>query len=71
MNPTQLFLLTNYLSRFITFDTDDESNGCDHTLYHTLAWIDEQQLDQETCLGWLQERGGWCDCSIVMHVFLS
>ncbi len=71
MNRTQLFLLMNYLSRYITLDTDDESNGCDHTLQHTLAWIAEQHLDQEACLTWLQHRGGWCDCQIVTHVFLA
>lgn len=70
VNRTQLFLLTNYLSQYITFDADDASNGCDHTLQQTLAWIAEHHLDQETCLSWLQQRGGWCDCTIVLHVFL-
>ena len=71
MNRTELFLLCDYLSRFITFGTDDESNGCDHTLLHTREWIAARNLDQETCLGWLQQRGGWCDCMIVSEIFLA
>ena len=71
MNSSQLFALTNVLSRFITFGTPDETNGCDHTLRYTEAWLAEQQIDAEAALGWLQQRGGWCDCSIVVNVFLA
>jgi|GEM_PF-3814298 len=71
VNRTHLFLLTNYLSQYITFDTDDASNGCDHTLEYTRAWMADHRLDHETCLSWLQQRGGWCDCRIVLHIFLA
>ncbi len=71
MNRSQLFLLGKHLSQYITFEDDDEPNGCDHTFTRTLAWIKHHNLDQETCLGWLQQRGGWCDCTVVLDVLLA
>ena len=71
MNRSHLFSLMNYLSQFITLDPDNESTGCNHTFQHTLAWINSQHFDQEAWLSWLQQRGGWCDCTIVLHIFLN
>jgi hypothetical protein len=71
MNRSQLFSLANYLGERVTLGTEDESNGCDHTLTHTSAWIAAHNLDRESVLGWLQARGGWCDCRIVTEVLLA
>ena len=71
MNQSLLFSLSNHLSQHITVGTADESTGCDHTFCHTLAWITAHNLDQEAWLGWLQQRGGWCDCTIVVEVLLA
>jgi hypothetical protein len=70
MNRSQLFGLGNYLSQHLTFGTGDERNGCDRTFRHTQAWIAEHNLDREACLGWLQQRGAWCDCGVLLEVLL-
>lgn len=71
MNHGHLFALSNYLSHVITLGTADESTGCDHTFAHTLRWIRANHLDEETVLGWLQQRGGWCDCTVVQEVLMA
>lgn len=71
MNRTQLFSLSTYLSHFITLDVDIDAQGCDHTLRSVEAWIAHQNLDRETWLGWLHQRGGWCDCRVVELILLA
>lgn len=69
MNRLRLYSLANYLAAYIS--AGDYSNGCDHTLRRTIAWINEQALDRGAVLAWLQRRGGWCDCSVVQNICLA
>ena len=42
--------------------------GCDHTPKITIAFLNENKLNQNIILPWLQEQGGYCDCEILANV---
>lgn len=53
------------------FDQLDEvlgNEGCDHTPKITRTFFEEQDLDFEKILPWLEEQGGYCDCEILANV---
>ena len=53
-----------YLLRMIT------EFGCDGTYRWTIRWRDVRAAQlQETLLGQLSRRGGFCDCEVLMNVF--
>jgi hypothetical protein len=45
-----------------------QEHGCDHTLRNAEAWARHEKIQW----GWLQneleERGGYCDCEVVLNV---
>jgi len=43
-------------------------NGCDHTLLHTLKFIEARKLPQKTLIDWLEIHGGYCDCEVIANV---
>ena len=45
-----------------------EAEGCDHTLRHTLAFVEAKQLPRESVVKWLNENGGYCDCEVIANV---
>ena len=42
--------------------------GCDHTNKMTKTFLEEQQLNSESILPWLEEYGGYCDCEVLANV---
>ena len=40
---------------------------CDHSLRFTTEWIARQKLSTTTFFSWARERGGYCDCEILMN----
>jgi len=38
--------------------------GCDHTRTFTEDWLDDNKIDAEPVLKWLEENGGFCDCEV-------
>lgn len=70
MNRSDIFHLSNALSRHITLDDPQGKTGCDGTLRHTLHYLQAHNLDQATWEHWLHERGAWCDCGVVAEVLL-
>ena len=45
-----------------------ESDGCDHSLRATQAWIGRRKMDDAALLLWLEANGGHCDCEVVGNV---
>lgn len=45
-----------------------EAAGCDRTLAHTFAFLDERKLPREPVVRWLNEYGGYCDCEVIANV---
>jgi hypothetical protein len=45
--------------------------GCDHTLRHTRAWLQERGLPVAATLTALLAQGGGCDCEAVLNVDLD
>lgn len=70
MDRSYLWDLSNYLSQYIAFDTDDGDTGCDGTLRYTLRWITTHRLDREAWVAWLEARGAWCDCGVIEEILL-
>ncbi|MCJ8154720.1 DUF2695 domain-containing protein [Chryseobacterium sp. SSA4.19] len=54
------------------FDFLDEhlsENGCDDTLTLTRNFLEENQIiNAEKVIGWLNENGGYCDCEVLYNV---
>ncbi|MCW5549616.1 MAG: DUF2695 domain-containing protein [Opitutaceae bacterium] len=44
------------------------SQGCDHGLRHTTAFLESQRLDVQRVIPWLREHGGYCDCEVLSNV---
>ncbi|MEP2185973.1 DUF2695 domain-containing protein [Roseibium sp.] len=44
------------------------SEGCDHTLRHTLSCSAANNLPEQPLVTWLQHGGGYCDCEVIANV---
>ena len=40
---------------------------CDHSLRHTLAFLESQGIPPEPVVAWLQNAGGYCDCEVIFN----
>ena len=52
---------------FDAVDAGLVKTGCDHTLRHTIAFL-QHDLPQEPVIAWLAEHGGYCDCEVIANV---
>lgn len=41
--------------------------GCDHSLRFTRAWLGNGDHDTDSVVAWLEGRGGYCDCEVLMN----
>lgn len=53
---------------FDYLDQQLEQEGCDDTLSLTESYLDEQGLEHEKVVSWLEEYGGYCDCEVLANV---
>lgn len=53
---------------FDAVDTELQERGCNHTLAHTLAFLQRRNLSQESVIAWLAEYHGYCDCEVIANV---
>jgi len=44
------------------------SEGCDHSLRLTTAFLERKKLDADRVIPWLREHGGYCDCEALGNV---
>ena len=54
--------------------TDAEGDpiwDCDHTLKQTRAWLKAHQKPLRENLRAIKERGGYCDCEVLLNVSLA
>ena len=49
-------------------EAEVESEGCDHSLRHTHAFLSERGLSEAKVLPWLRSGGGYCDCEVAANV---
>lgn len=42
--------------------------GCDHTLALTRRWAMREGIDPGRLASWVQARGGYCDCEVVLNL---
>ena len=40
---------------------------CDHTLRHTLRFLEHLQVSSERVVAWFQDAGGYCDCEVLAN----
>ena len=55
---------------FIHLDVRLERDGCDNTMRFTTEFLHESDEcdDRDEALEWLAERGGFCDCEVLLNV---
>ena len=53
---------------FDAVDVGLSQTDCDHTLRHTIAFLQQHDLPQERVVAWLAEYGGYCDCEVIANV---
>lgn len=70
MDAKTVLALSDYLSQFITFHDDPpRSEGCDGTLSKTIKWLKaHRRRNVSADVAWLQARGGYCDCEVLLNV---
>lgn len=44
------------------------SEGCDHSLRLTTAFLESKKLEVQRVVPWLREHGGYCDCEVLANV---
>jgi hypothetical protein len=65
LTPTQLAELGDDLDRTLA------GAPCNHTLYHTRAWLAQSGLaGADQIMQAINERGGYCDCEVLSNVTL-
>lgn len=62
LEPTQLQSLFDWLNVQL------EDDRCDRTLRMTRAWLEQQGLDVQAVVTWLEDNGGYCDCEVLANV---
>jgi hypothetical protein len=60
--PERLLALFDMLHR------ERAAERCDNTCRMTERWLDESRLPAAKVLSWLRQRGGYCDCEVVLNV---
>lgn len=63
MLPEQHEALCNHL-----MDEMNSPGDCDHSLRRTKQFLSGvENFDVASAIGWLRERGGYCDCEVLMN----
>ena len=57
------------LKEFLSFLNRPEAPSCDHTLKEAAQWIEDNKLDQDKVIPWLNDNGGFCDCEVISNVY--
>ena len=80
MDKETLLALGKHLKQFITLTAGPrigmilpptfKSEGCDHTLVRTTAWLEQSGLDAGASIKWLRDRGADCDCKVLTNIIL-
>jgi hypothetical protein len=60
--------LSQLKSLFDWLDMQLGNDPCDHTLRMTRAWLEQQRLDVQAVVPWLEDNGGYCDCEVLANV---
>lgn len=50
---------------FERLDEKLSTEGCDHSLGLTNAWLAERKLEPAPVIAWLHDNGGYCDCEVL------
>lgn len=53
---------------FIHLSNYDESD-CDHSLLHTIDFLNSNNFDVHGVVEWLENNGGYCDCEVLYNVY--
>jgi hypothetical protein len=61
LEPVQMRSLFQFVEEKL-----DESD-CDHTLRHTLNFLEKLHISSEPVVTWLQNAGGYCDCEVLFN----
>jgi len=61
ITPQQMKSLFNFV------DEQLADSECDHSLRHTLAFLESQGMPAEPVVAWLQNAGGYCDCEVLFN----
>src|ERR1700677_2710994 len=56
-----------FKSLFDMLDVEFPRQGCNHTLRLTRAWLVANELPIEPVVAWLEENGGYCDCTALAN----
>ena len=67
MTPERLKALGFFL--MAALGDPEASWQCDHTLKHTVAWLQANEGTQEE-LDYIQDQGGYCDCEVILNIIV-
>ena len=45
-----------------------KTDHCDNTLAHTEDFLKSRKLNKKKVIEWLNSKGGYCDCEVLMNV---
>jgi hypothetical protein len=45
-----------------------KTEHCDNTLAHTEDFLESKKLNKNKVIKWLNSKGGYCDCEVLMNV---
>ena len=65
LNDKQIELLMEYLEKWLRI------HDCNHTLRHTISWIEENVSPdmQMAVLDEIRNGGGYCDCEVIFNCY--
>ena len=67
------YLLTeeNVQELFEYLEEQLENTDCDHTLYHTKRWLEENlsQNEIKVAIAEITDMGGYCDCEVLLNCY--
>ncbi len=71
LTNAELLALRRYLAEKVNARRNESGElvwSCDHTLTHTRAWLKAHKKPLRANLKAIEERGGYCDCEVLLNV---
>ncbi len=70
-NKTYILSQTKAEELFRYLETQLENTPCNHTLYYTEQWLNDNLPPQEAegVIAEIEEMGGYCDCEVLLNCY--
>jgi hypothetical protein len=61
LSPAQMKELFDFVNERLA------ESECDHSLRHTMTYLDAHQIVSDPVSAWLRDAGGYFDCEVIMN----